>query len=345
MRHKVIMDVDPGIDDTLAILFARLAPQIELLGLTVVAGNVSLSKGCRNALYALHFAGDHSTPVFAGAAKPLRREHVAAEETHGSDGYGELHKIPAYQPLQQKLDGSPERAVHQQPDFMLRTLEQYPHEVSILALGPLTNLALAWREAPETLAKAKQIIVMGGSARHPGNCSPVAEYNFWVDPHAAHLLFTSELAEKITMLGLDVTHRIVFSPNLREVVRMLDTPLARFVYDLTRFYVDFHWAQEKTLGCVINDPLVPAFLLRPQSVRRKPAYVDICTEGPAMGQSVVDFAGLWHGGKSPVQVGVEVDVPQFFALFLETLFPEFSDDLEILLRQEFGKEFARSGQA
>ncbi len=176
------------------------------------------------------------------------------------------------------------------PDFILETLQRFPNEVNILALGPLTNLALAWQQAPDVLALAKQIVIMGGTARHSGNCSPVAEFNFWVDPHAADLLLSSELPRRIpvTMVGLDVTHQVVFSPNLREIVRFFSHssgPLAQLVYDLTRFYVDFHWQQERTIGCVINDPLIPAFLLRPNLLKGTSKNSNFALSGDLIAES------------------------------------------------------------
>lgn len=312
--EKVIMDVDPGIDDSLAILLALNSPELTIEGITVVSGNVEVGQATINALRAVQMSGK-KVSVYKGMALPLERPYQDATDTHGRDGLGETFFPP---PKETPAD---EHAV----DFILRKVGEEPHQITLLALGPLTNIAKAWQQDPTTMRKVKRIVLMGGSARHHGNCSPVAEYNFWADPHAAKIVFAAGL--DITMVGLDVTHRIVFTPHLREVVHQLGTSLSQYIYDITQFYVDFHWRQEKTIGCVINDPLAVAVLIKPELVTTKPAYVEIETEGVAMGQSVVDFSG--NHGEWNAHVCMDVDVKAFFELFLYRLFPEHRDLLQI----------------
>jgi purine nucleosidase len=308
--------VDPGIDDSLAILLALHSPELSIEGITVVSGNVEVKQATINALKAVEMAGKEVS-VYQGMALPLVRQYHDATDTHGKDGLGETFFPP---PAQKPED---EHAV----DFILRKVKELPNQITLLALGPLTNIAKAIQEDPEAMQKVKRIVLMGGSARYHGNCSPVAEYNFWVDPHAAKIVFASGI--EITMVGLDVTHQIVFTPHLREVVHQLGTPLSQYIYDITQFYVDFHWKQEKTIGCVINDPLAVAILVKPELVTTQRAYVDIETEGVAIGQSVADFAEWRYQEKWNTHVCVDVNPKAFFELFLYRLFPEHRDQLQI----------------
>lgn len=314
--EKVIMDVDPGIDDSLAILLALNSPELSIEGITVVSGNVEVEQATINALRAVEMS-KQKAEVYKGMALPLVRPYQDATDTHGKDGLGETFLPP---PKQRPEN---EHAV----DFILRKVNEEPNAITLLALGPLTNIAKALQKDPATMQKVRRIVLMGGSARYHGNCSPVAEYNFWADPHAAKIVFASGI--EITMVGLDVTHRIVLTPHLREVVHQLETPLSQYVYDITQFYVDFHWRQEKTIGCVINDPLAVAVLVQPELVTTQPAFVEIETEGVAVGQSVVDFAGHHNQGNWNTHVCVDVDVKAFFELFLYRLFPEHRDQLQI----------------
>ncbi len=314
--ERIIMDVDPGIDDSLAILFALQSPELQIEGITVVSGNVEVEQATRNALKAVEMSGK-KVRVYKGMPLPLVRPYQDATDTHGVDGIGENFYPPP------KTEPEKVHAV----DFIIEQVKENPDELTILALGPLTNLAKAIEEDSETMRKVKRIVLMGGSATYHGNCSPVAEYNFWVDPHAAKVVFASGI--EVTMVGLDVTHRIVFTPHLREIVHQLRTPLSQYVYEITRFYVDFHWKQEKTIGCVINDPLAVATLIQPELVKTRTAFVDIETEGVAMGQSVVDFEGRRNQGKWNTHVCVDVDPKAFFQLFLHRLFPEHQEQIQI----------------
>lgn len=314
--ERIIMDVDPGIDDSLAIIFALQSPELRIEGITVVSGNVEVEQATQNALKAVEMS-EKEVSVYKGMALPLVRPYQDATDTHGADGIGE-NFFPHPNKTPEK-----EHAV----DFIVRKVNENPHELTILALGPLTNIAKAIQEDPKTMKKVKRIVLMGGSATYHGNCSPVAEYNFWVDPHAAKSVFASGI--EVTMVGLDVTHRIVFTPHLREVVYQLRTPLAQYVYDITQFYVDFHWKQEKTIGCVINDPLAVATLVEPTLVKTAPAFVDIETDGIAIGQSVADFYGRRNQGKWNTHVCVDVDPKAFFQLFLHRLFPEHHDQIQL----------------
>lgn len=323
--ERIIMDVDPGIDDSLAINLALRSPELLIEGLTVVSGNIEVEQATINTLKAVEMSGKE-IKVYKGEALPLKKPYVDATDTHGQDGIGE-NFFPA--PSGKSED---EHAV----DFILRKIKDHPDEITILALGPLTNIAKAIQQDAGIMKKTKRIVLMGGSATYHGNCSPVAEYNFWVDPDAAKIVFAFGI--EVTMVGLDVTHQIVFTPHLREIVNQLQTPLSKYIYDITRFYVDFHWKQERTVGCVINDPLAVAILIDPNLVRTKPALVDIETEGIAIGQSVADFDGRRNKGHCNTHVCMEVDAKAFFQLFLHRLFPEHGDQIEIGINKHYWDE-------
>ncbi|MEG0711620.1 MAG: nucleoside hydrolase, partial [Niameybacter sp.] len=191
-------------------------------------------------------------------------------------------------------------------------------KVSIIALGPLTNIAKALMEDREAFAYLDEFISMGGAYRIHGNCSPVAEFNYWVDPHAADYVY-QHLPRPVHMIGLDVTRKIVLTPNLIEFINRLDAELATFITEITRFYIDFHWEQEGIIGCVINDPLAVAYFMDRSLCQGFESYVEVVTEGIAMGQSIVDSVDFYKKPNNAI-INVDVDAKQFMSLFLKKLF-------------------------
>ncbi|MBN1062772.1 nucleoside hydrolase [Clostridium botulinum] len=323
-KKKIIIDCDPGIDDSLAIMLALKSEELEVKGITIVSGNVHAKKGAENALKILKELGRLDIPVYLGDGEPLVRELITAEYTHGEDGLGETF-LPKVKEVNYK-----EGAV----DFILDSLRK-EDELSIIAIGPLTNIAKALEKDKETTRKMKELILMGGAFKSFGNCSQVAEFNFWVDPHGAEKVF-NELNRKITMVGLDVTRKIVLTPNYIEMLKQFKNPLADLIVKITRFYVDFHWEQERTLGCVINDPLAVAYFIDSSICSGREYYVDIVTEGKAIGMSLVDEGDFYR--KEPnCLVLTEVDSKAFMEMFLIRLFPENKKDiLNILNNSKYG---------
>ena len=302
-HHKVILDLDPGIDDSLALILAVMATPIEILGVSIVSGNVDCDQGARNATYVLDFLNQHQIPIIKGADRPLVIAYQDARDTHGQDG------------LSNQIFASEDRSCDQDVlSFYRSAVDHSPQSISLLALGPLTNLAQVAQADPGLLSRFKEIRIMGGVHTVQGNCSPVGEYNFWCDPHAAQLFFDQADLPPTCLYTLDVTYSILMTPNLREYIHQLRRPLAQFVWTITQFYVDFHWQAERTLSCVINDPLVVADLLEPM-VTFKPAHVTIQTQGDCRGQSCVTYQP-----QGPIQVSQTVDSRHFFTHFLQTLF-------------------------
>ncbi|CAG9349706.1 nucleoside hydrolase [Clostridium perfringens] len=317
-KRKVIIDCDPGIDDALAIILALKSKEIEVVGITTVSGNVESVQGAKNALKALKLLGRLDIPVYLGESKPVKRELVTAQDTHGEDGLGEtfLEEV------------SSEYIRENGVDFILNTLKNQEN-VSIIALGPLTNLYRAIEKDSETFHRVKEIVSMGGAYKSHGNCSPVAEFNYWVDPHGARE-FLKKFNGEFTMVGLDVTRKIVLTPNLREMIHQFNDEIGDFIYDITRFYVDFHWEQERTLGCVINDPLAVEFFINRDICEGFKAYVDIACEDISMGQSVVDVADFYKRRKN-VFVLDKVNSKEFMVSFLNKIFPSHKEDIENIL--------------
>lgn len=317
-KRKVIIDCDPGIDDALAIILALKSKEIEVVGITTVSGNIESLQGAKNALKVLKLLGRLDIPVYLGESKPIKRELVTAQDTHGEDGLGEtfLEEV------------SSEYIRENGVDFILNTLKNEKN-VSIIALGTLTNLYRAIEKDSETFHRVKEIVSMGGAYKSHGNCSPVAEFNYWVDPHGARE-FLKKFNGEFTMVGLDVTREIVLTPNLREMIHQFKDEIGDFIYDITRFYVDFHWQQERTLGCVINDPLAVEYFINKEICEGFKAYVDIACEDISMGQSVVDVADFYKKRKN-VFVLDKVNSKEFMVSFLNKIFPSHKEDIENIL--------------
>ncbi len=328
MPQKVIIDCDPGIDDSLAIMLALSMPEeIEVLGITIVAGNSPVEMGYGNALKVLRFMDRLDLPVFMGAERPLKRDFINALDTHGSDGLGEsfLPDVPEEEYVRQEMSAV---------QFLRDTLQR--ESVSIIALGPMTNLAQLIEEDPHAFGRIREIVSMGGSFRSHGNCSPVAEYNYWCDPDAAALVYreTDRLGKRIHMVGLDVTRRIVLTPDLLEYMKRLDPRTGEFAQKITRFYFDFHWEWEHLIGCVINDPLAVAYFARRDLCRGFESYVQVETQGISIGQTVVDSMNFYRHTPNAI-VLTEVDALGFFKTFFTCLLQleEEPDLLETIMKQ------------
>ncbi|QJA08792.1 nucleoside hydrolase [Romboutsia sp. CE17] len=306
-KRKVIIDCDPGIDDSLAILLAVNSPELEILGITTCSGNVKAETGAENALKTLQMCSSLDIPVYIGEENPLKRELVTAQDTHGEDGMGEnfYEKVTEVK--------AKENAV----DFIIDTLKNNK-DVSIIALGPLTNIAKALIKDKDAFNNLDEFVSMGGAFRIHGNCSPVAEFNYWVDPHAADYVYKN-LPKKIHMIGLDVTRKIVLTPNIIEFINRLDKNIAKYITEITRFYIDFHWEQEGIIGCVINDPLAVAYFIDRSICSGFDSFVEVVEEGIAMGQTVVDSFDFYKRDKNSI-ILTQVDEKRFMNMFLKRIF-------------------------
>lgn len=319
-KRKVIIDCDPGIDDSLALMLALCSPEIELLGITTVCGNVPAAFGAENALKILNLMNQLDIPVYIGEETPLIKDYVSAQDTHGMDGLGETNYpiIKTARPLPNAVD------------FILSTLQKN-EKVSIIALGPLTNIAKVLDKDKKISRHIDKFVTMGGSFKSHGNCSPVAEYNYWCDPHAANQVY-QYLGTKIHMIGLDVTREIVLTPNILEYMQCLDSRIGNFIKSITRFYYDFHWKQEKVIGCVINDPLAVAYFIDNNLCSGFEAYTTIETEGVSIGQTIVDSMDFWKKEKNSY-ILTKVNRFNFMKMFLERVLNAQEPELSITLKQ------------
>lgn len=316
-KRKVIIDCDPGIDDSLAILLALNSEELEVLGLTIVSGNVDARQGAKNALKALQMCNRLDIPVYIGDEIPLIRELVTAQDTHGEDGIGENF----YDEVDAKI-------LENGVDFIIDTLNKNK-DVSIIALGPLTNIARAIMKDKQVFENLDEFVSMGGAYKIHGNCSPVAEFNYWVDPHAADYVYKN-LGKKIHMVGLDVTRKIVLTPNIIELINRLDKDYADYITQITRFYIDFHWEQEKIIGCVINDPLAIAYFIDRTMCSGFDSYVEVCEDGIAIGQTVVDSFDFYK--KNPnAHILTHTNEKEFMNMFLSRIFKNHKQTIDNVL--------------
>lgn len=318
--QKLIIDTDPGIDDALALLLALAAKdELDVTAITTVNGNVGVDQVTENVFRILDVAGRSDIPVYKGNGKPLMRENDNCEEFHGDDGLGNLgfKEVPG--------TVKEESAV----DFLIRKVREEKGEITLVPIGPLTNIAQAVQKDPEFARNVKEVVIMGG-AEHGGNMSPCAEFNFWTDPEAAKIVFQAGF-ERVTMVGLDATSYVFLSPTLRELLYLINTPVSRFIHKITRVYADGHWEIEKKLGCELCDVLTIAYLLDRNVVEKVDAFVDVETSGLCDGMSVVYRAKYYPDKKKNCEVAVKADKKRFFEIFFGYLFPEYMDEARELI--------------
>ena len=318
--QKLIIDTDPGIDDALALLLALAAKdELDVTAITTVNGNVGVDQVTENVFRILDVAGRSDIPVYKGNGKPLMRENYNCEECHGEDGLGTLgfKEVPG--------TVKEESAV----DFLIRKVREEKGEITLVPIGPLTNIAQAVQKDPEFARNVKEVVIMGG-AEHGGNMSPCAEFNFWTDPEAAKIVFQAGF-ERVTMVGLDATSYVFLSPTLRELLYLINTPVSRFIHKITRVYADGHWEIEKKLGCELCDVLTIAYLLDRNVVEKVDAFVDVETSGLCDGMSVVYRTKYYPDKKKNCEVAVKADTKRFFEIFFGYLFPEYMDEARELI--------------
>jgi purine nucleosidase len=256
MAEKIIYDTDPGIDDALGLLLLAASPEIDLLAITVTHGNTSQEKCLNNALKLVELTGITKVPVARGAEEPLVKELSVAEETHGEGGLGYA--------ILPKSEISPcSELAH---DLIIRLVRENPGEVTLLCVGPMTNIALAFLKAPEIVSKVRRIVSMGGAIHYPGNVTPQAEYNVFCDPEAFEIVLKSGI--DFTLVPLDVTYQCILTTDHLEKITEARREIRNFIFDSTRFYMEFHEDYQGIKGCAINDPLAAAILLDPTLVKK-----------------------------------------------------------------------------
>lgn len=308
IRHSVIIDCDPGQDDAVALLMAYGSrDELDIRGVTTVAGNVPLRLTQENARRVTELAGVDDIPIYTGCPRPLVRDLTTAEWIHGATGLDGCGLPDATMPL----------AEGHAVDFIVDTcLAADDGAITLAPTGPLTNIAMAMVKAPAILPKIKEIVLMGGVMDH-GNVTPAAEFNIYVDPHAAHVVFTC--GRPVTMLGLDVTHKAITTPARLDAIKSIGTPVSESVAGMLTFYNKYDIDRYGMEGGPLHDPCVIAYLLRPALFSGRHVHVAIDTTSElSMGRTVVDW---WDGNDDPANATVidAIDADGFYALLTERL--------------------------
>lgn len=307
--RKIIIDTDPGQDDAVAILLALSSPEdVEVLGITAVAGNVPLSLTEKNARIVCELAGKPDTKVFAGCDAPMKRQLVTAEHVHGKTGLDGPPMDDPTMPLQDQ------HAV----DFIIETLRNEPAgTVTLCPIGPLTNIATAFERAPDIVARVQEIVLMGGAYFEVGNITPAAEFNIYVDPEAAKCVFDAGVP--LVVMSLDVTHKALTTKPRIDAFRAMGTKVGDMVAAWTDFFERFDMEKYGSEGAPLHDPCTIAYLIDPDLFSGRHINVEIETTSElTLGMTVADW---WRvSGREPNALFIgDIDAEGFYALLADRL--------------------------
>lgn len=308
-RRRIIIDTDPGQDDAIAILMALASPEeLDVMALTVVAGNVPLELTQLNARKICELAGRGDLPVYAGCDRPLDRKLVTAEHVHGRTGL-DGPDLP-----EPRAALAPGHAV----DYLIDTLRNEPEgSITLCPIGPLTNIATALQRAPDIAPRIREIVMMGGAYFAVGNITPTAEFNVFVDPHAADIVFRAGIP--MTVMPLDVTHKALTTADRVEAFRDLGTDVGRACAEWTDFYERFDKEKYASPGAPLHDPCVIAYLLQPQLFSGRLVNVEVETGSElTMGMTVADWWGVTDRPANATFIG-DLDADGFFRLLTERI--------------------------
>ena len=304
-KEKIILDCDPGHDDAVAIMLAAINPKIELLGITVVAGNQKLEKTVNNALKVCNHL-NLNVPVYSGMSRPMIREQLIADDIHGETGLDG----PKFEEL--KIKAEDKHAVN----FIIDTLMNSDEKVTLVPTGPLTNIGMAIRFEPRIIEKINRIVLMGGSYQL-GNMTPAAEFNILADPDAAHIVFSSGV--KIVMMGLDLTRQASATKEVVEKIKSLNNKASKLFVDLMEFFAA---SQKNVFGWSappVHDPTTIAYIIDPECIEVKPMFCEIeLWSERSYGRTLCDYFGILK--KEPnVDVAIKLDFDKFWNLVYENL--------------------------
>lgn len=308
MPRKLIIDCDPGQDDAINLFMALADDKFDILGITTVAGNVGLHKVTRNARLICELSGRNRMMIFEGAGKPLKYPLATAEFIHGREG---LDGIDIYEPALPIVSMSA-------TEFIIDALTSYPKDtVTLVVTGPMTNVALAMQKAPEIIPRIKEIVLMGGAFREGGNITPSAEFNIYVDPHAAQIVFDAPVPKIV--FGLDVTYQVLTSPDVIDRIGAIDNPAARAAHGILQSYERTDTLRFSDQVAPLHDPCTMAYLLKPEIFKLKACNIRIEADAElARGHMAVDF---WNRTDLPKtsQWAYEADRDIFFEVLIERL--------------------------
>lgn len=306
-KTRIIFDGDPGIDDALALLYILKSNDAELMGITTVGGNIGLDKTTKNSLRILEITDNTHIPVARGIGKPLLRSNMSEGEVHGKDGLGNTN-LP-----EPRIHEIEDHAV----DFIIKTVMGNPNEITLVAVGPLTNIAVAVVKEPRLKDFVKGVVIMGGAVSTFGNITPESEFNIYTDPEAARIVFESGLP--ITLVGLDVTMRTLLTPDHLSDIMKVSTPVTLFVKNIITHYMRFYQEVVGVDGCGMHDPLAAAVAIDRSLVKTRRLFVTVETRGEfTTGETVADLRGSKEGGVKPpnMDVCMEVDSERFMSDFV-----------------------------
>jgi len=306
MPKRIIIDTDPGVDDSFTFLLALASPEIKLEALTTTQGNVTVEKATRNALSILELTHASHIPVAKGSVLPLIQPLRASAFVHGESGIGNSQlPEPQAQPV-------PRHAV----DYLIERVLAEPGELSIFPIGPLTNIAMAIRKEPKFAKAVRELVIMGGAIQEGGNMTALAEFNIYVDPHAAHIVFHSGIP--ITLIPLDVTHKCLLKQEHIDRLMKINSPVSHFIKDAMEVYLQAS-LELGYEGCALHDPLTLATIIAPELLTLKDYYVDVdISGGVSMGKTLAD---IFNVTKTPANMKVAMDVrgEEFIELFLQRM--------------------------
>lgn len=308
-RKRILIDTDPGVDDSMAILFAFCSPEVKVEGLTAVFGNSGSGNTTLNALRLVELAGKPDVPVARGAEGPLLRPFIGfGWRVHGHNGLGDADfPLPQGKP-------NPRRAAQ----FIVDTIMANPGEITLVALGPLTNVALAVALEPLIAQNVKEVVIMGGAANGKGNASGVAEANIRNDPEAAKIVFNAPWP--VTMVGLDVTRQTIMTPEYIENLKTADNTFTNFIGQIIPHYMGFHHEYDNLVGFYVHDSSALAYVIDPTLFETREMYIEVETVSPVtFGHTVADWRHRGVEQKPNVNVCVGVDSPRFLQLYQERL--------------------------
>jgi len=308
MPQKIIIDTDPGVDDVIAISMALRSPELEVLGLTSIFGNTYGEVTAQNALRLVELEGHDSIPVSRGSDVPLVMPlEGLGTMVHGEDGMGNTNPPP---PKGKVIDKSA-------AEFIIEVVHTYPDEVTLVPIGPLTNIALALKIDPTIMSLVKKVVLMGGAVSKPGNISPTAEANIYHDPHAADIVMRA--GWPLVMVGLDVTQQVVMTSRFLEEIYKTKNPVTNLIQRILPFYQGFHKSHFNSGGDIhTHDPSAIAYLLNPDLFHTEVVSIFVESEGRCKGQTIADWHNQWES-RPEVEVCMNVDGEGVLGLIKEYL--------------------------
>lgn len=319
MTTRVVIDTDAGIDDALALMLALKSPELRVEAITTVSGNAHVDLCTENVLRVLEILELDSSPlVIKGEPQPLRKTLFTAPEVHGADGFGGLHSLMeetgVYRYAKPSLEAQPGPASSMLPQIAQRE----PGEITLIAIGPLTNVAKGFLKNSAGMKAFREIILMGGAFEVRGNTTPVAEFNMFVDPDAASIVLESGVP--VTIVPLDVTQRVyITEEDVKVRISPLGNTSARFVSDILRGYIEYHAQTEEFRACYLHDPLTVGLAVDPSLCRLEERFVSVLTQGEQAGQTVWETALPKQMSSRKTRVAVEVDAQRFMSLLMEKI--------------------------